>query len=272
MPPEIKEAITSVDTTRILHGIGEKYKLHIDKIGMLADETGAVMLGITHPTKFTSDLKSKLGLNEEIVKAIAEDVNVQIFRPIRESLKKIHGIGEISKPLVTFTKPDSQIATQDMMAPFQPPSIIRGAGEATAKTSSASETFGAAEAAKTLEDLRKNAMQKTEIETMPKEGGVEDSIAASASLASNAPKIPGVSPANTSSEANPSRTKILSEIENPSPSPVISEKFIDDKMAGMTRMPSEIKETSVIAKPPSPPTPPSPSKNYPVDPYREPTK
>jgi hypothetical protein len=101
LPEDLKYAIFSVDVAEALGAIGKKYNLLLDKVGLLADETGLVMLGVTHPREYISSLSQKLGVDSQTARKIAEDVNEQIFRKVRESLKKLHGItdeaGEIGE-------------------------------------------------------------------------------------------------------------------------------------------------------------------------------
>jgi hypothetical protein len=89
LPNDLKDAIFSVDSAEIIQAIGKKYNLAIDKTGELADETGLVMLGITHPDNFISNLAERLGIDKDTAGKIAGEVNNQIFAKVRESLKKI---------------------------------------------------------------------------------------------------------------------------------------------------------------------------------------
>ncbi len=93
LPEDLKKAIFSVEMTEAVKRIGGEYQLHIDKIGALGNETGMVMLGVTHPRDFIPNLSQRLGVDKETARKIAEEVNAQIFVKIRESLKKIHGVG-----------------------------------------------------------------------------------------------------------------------------------------------------------------------------------
>ncbi len=93
LPNDLKEAILSVDSTQVIEKVGKKYNLMIDKIGELADETGLVMLGLTPPREYIPNLSRRLGIDRESAKKIAEEINLQVFSKVRESLKKIHGIG-----------------------------------------------------------------------------------------------------------------------------------------------------------------------------------
>jgi hypothetical protein len=99
LPKELQDAVFSVETAEKLQKIGKNAGLMIDETGILADETGLVMLGITPPSKYISNLEKRLGINREKAKKIASEVNQQIFYPVREALKKVHGLTEKPKGL-----------------------------------------------------------------------------------------------------------------------------------------------------------------------------
>ena len=92
LPEDLKDAIFSVDTTSLVNMIGKKHGLAIDKIGDLANETGMVMLGVTHPNEFIANLAERLDVDKEKARAIAQEINEQIFKKVRESLRKIHNM------------------------------------------------------------------------------------------------------------------------------------------------------------------------------------
>lgn len=94
LPEDLRKAIFSVEMTEAVKRIGEKYQLHIDKIGALGNETGMVMFGVTRPKDFVSNLSMRLGVSNDTARQIADEINQQIFAKVRESLKKIHGITE----------------------------------------------------------------------------------------------------------------------------------------------------------------------------------
>jgi len=106
LPESVQDAIFSVNTAKIIGEIGEKHKLMIDKIGDLADETGSVMLGFTHPKDFISHLCDRLEVSREIAKEIGDEINSKIFFQIRENIKKIHGIkDEEPAPIIEPPRP-----------------------------------------------------------------------------------------------------------------------------------------------------------------------
>src|SRR3989344_2848406 len=92
LPEDLKTAFFSDTVTDAILVIGKQHGLTIDKVGELGDEVGLVMLGITKTGDFIKNLSSRLAVDKEKAKAIAEDINQKVFQQIRASLKKVHGI------------------------------------------------------------------------------------------------------------------------------------------------------------------------------------
>ncbi|MSU55558.1 MAG: hypothetical protein EXS46_03425, partial [Candidatus Taylorbacteria bacterium] len=95
LPESLRVALESVDSAKKVVEIGQKYALHVDKIGDLATETGMVILGFTHPGQFLPRLTRRLGMNENTIRPLAQEINTEIFLKIREALKEINGEGGI---------------------------------------------------------------------------------------------------------------------------------------------------------------------------------
>ena len=93
LPKDLRDAYFSPATTEAIKETGKNNGLTIDKIGELAHETGLVMIGITPPGEYIKNLTGRLGVAPEKAKAVAEEINQKVFQPVRESLKKIHGLG-----------------------------------------------------------------------------------------------------------------------------------------------------------------------------------
>lgn len=94
LPQELKTAMASVESSKVVQQIKKKYELNIEQTGDLAGETGLVLLGLTKPENFIRNLSERLEIDAQKAKEIALDVNSQIFSRVKESLKKIHGIGQ----------------------------------------------------------------------------------------------------------------------------------------------------------------------------------
>ena len=94
LPNDLKTVFFSANKDETIESIGRKHNLTIDKIGELANETGMVMLGVTHPNEFIGNLAERLEVDKAKARAIAGDINEQAFKKVRESLRKIHNMRE----------------------------------------------------------------------------------------------------------------------------------------------------------------------------------
>lgn len=90
LPEDIRRVISSAEIMGKIADIAENHDLMLDKADELAQETSFVMLGLTHPNEFIPHLRKRLGVSDDVVNKIADEVNEQVFKEIRESLKKIH--------------------------------------------------------------------------------------------------------------------------------------------------------------------------------------
>lgn len=94
LPEDVQIAMTALETADAIEAIQQKYKLHIDQAGLIAEEVGLVMLGFSRPFDFVARIASKLHLTQMVASEITKDINESIFNPIKESLKKVHSLGE----------------------------------------------------------------------------------------------------------------------------------------------------------------------------------
>ena len=90
LPSILKEALFSTDVAEQMTEIGKKFGLTIEKTGIMAEETGYVMLGLARPNEFTGNLAHGLQINKDKATDIAAEINHQIFFPLREELKRTH--------------------------------------------------------------------------------------------------------------------------------------------------------------------------------------
>jgi hypothetical protein len=93
LPQDIKEAVDLLDPAGAIGQIGQKYVLHIDQIGILADQVAMVIIGFSRPENFVTNIIARIGLDRAVAEGIAREVNEQIFLKIRESLQELHQDG-----------------------------------------------------------------------------------------------------------------------------------------------------------------------------------
>lgn len=127
LPPELRSALFGVDVAETMSEIGKKYGLNIEQTGFVAEETGYVILGLRRPQEFTRAISERLKIDIEKTRNIAHDINLEIFAPLRESLKTAHqfdvSMGEIQKdkPMIERKPAAATAAFKTAETPKSPP-------------------------------------------------------------------------------------------------------------------------------------------------------
>lgn len=100
LPEVLKNALFSVDIAEKIMEIGKKTGLTVEKTGFLAEEVGAIILGLTKPQEFIPKLTQSLEIDAGKARDVAAKINHEILLPLRESLKTSKPIekGEQKKP------------------------------------------------------------------------------------------------------------------------------------------------------------------------------
>lgn len=109
LPNDIKTAITSVDFAKTLQFIGEENNLHYDKLDILFEEVGFVMLGFKSVKDFANTLSSRLGMQMSEILPVVKGVDELIFKPIKESLEKNVETHEEKNEYTFVEKPDEEV-------------------------------------------------------------------------------------------------------------------------------------------------------------------
>ena len=116
LPPPLKDAVLSPDTADKIFDIGKKNGLSIEQIGILAEETGRIILGLTHPEEFAASLKDRLAVSDVVCQAIAADINHQILFPLRDLLQSTHQMEIKDSQISVAPAPSPQALTEDKKA------------------------------------------------------------------------------------------------------------------------------------------------------------
>jgi hypothetical protein len=93
LPNDLREAIKDKHIEESIFAIGKKRGLHIDNLGILLIEVHNFILGITNPRDFKHQLTKSLSIDSSAADDLIDDLNREIFLPVRDSLQLIHGDG-----------------------------------------------------------------------------------------------------------------------------------------------------------------------------------
>ena len=110
LPESLKDQMMSIENSERIFAIGQMFRLTVEQIGFMAEESGYVILGLTHPKDFVSRMSEHLGIDIKKARTITQEINRQIFFPLKEMLKTAHQF-EIAQELSSLISPISGSST-----------------------------------------------------------------------------------------------------------------------------------------------------------------
>ncbi len=93
LPPVIRNYVAKGEFTTVAKNITAKYGLRIDQSGVLARELMLLLVGIENPNDFMKALTEEAKIDEKTVRDIVQDVNKDVFIPLREKEENNAKIG-----------------------------------------------------------------------------------------------------------------------------------------------------------------------------------
>lgn len=85
-PDYMRAVFNDEKTTRLVIELQKRFQLHTDVAGILGQELGYLLLGLTNPDKFMIRLKAN-GFDDQIINQTVIEINKSIFLPLRERLR-----------------------------------------------------------------------------------------------------------------------------------------------------------------------------------------
>ena len=111
LPLEIREALSREDTVTKIEAIAEKQGLSPIEQGFLVRICANLMRGIIKPEVFVATITDELDISREKAAYLAQEVNRDIFSPIKESLQKVHADSVHSEKKEIVAKLDPSLVT-----------------------------------------------------------------------------------------------------------------------------------------------------------------
>jgi len=84
LPKAVRDFVMSPERARIALSLSQKHRLHADEAGEFEQAYMFMLLGISSPEEFVDTL-TRAGIAPETVRALASDVNEQVFVPLRKA-------------------------------------------------------------------------------------------------------------------------------------------------------------------------------------------
>lgn len=123
LPGDLKEALFSVETAEKIGEVCEKYEIPGEKVSLVANCVGQVLLGILSPEELEGALEKEVGLKKDVARGAGQQIYRYIFFPVKESLAALSGT--IQMPPSGATKPKEE--REEKPAPPSPakPDVYR---------------------------------------------------------------------------------------------------------------------------------------------------
>lgn len=98
LPDELKEAIFSGDTADDIWNICERNE--VNEVSKVAKYAGYVLMGVLPPDEFQKTLEVEVGLEKEMAKRVAQEINRFIFYPVKPALEELYKVTITPPPAV----------------------------------------------------------------------------------------------------------------------------------------------------------------------------
>lgn len=165
LPENLKKVITSSDYQMQLFDIAKKHKLTYDKLGQLEIETTMVLIGMTPPDEYKSDVQEQLGLNGNELDLLITDINEAILKPIRENLMALYAKEEVEEGDTINTVKTTTTTTPKIESPYQEPKVVTQAVQENpkieVKTNSETPPVIKTDLVKSIEEQLKNIRERS---------------------------------------------------------------------------------------------------------------
>ena len=124
LPPVIREYLAQEKYTPIARSIMAKYQMRIDQGGVLEREIMLLLMGVDDPSEFTRALSEEAKLDQDTVAGIIQDVNAQIFVPLRQEEER----QSRNAPVQEDKKPESRTPLYTGSVAPLPPKVVPPSG------------------------------------------------------------------------------------------------------------------------------------------------
>ncbi len=128
LPPPIREYLAQDGLANTARAITSKYKLHVDQGAVVRRELMLVLTGTEAPAELAQSLQEELGLAPEILKAILEDINKDVFQPLQAKMRAATAAAPQDTSMRQVPQVPTHIAKQ-----IPPPSNLPGAENAVVR-------------------------------------------------------------------------------------------------------------------------------------------
>lgn len=121
LPNPIRTYLASGKYSSVTQMLMGKYSLHIDQSGILERELLLMLMGLETPDEFETALKNELQLPEGVILQIMDDVNQEVFVPLRKEIREISAADEVNGTSAARKQSHAAVPAVPSYQPPRPP-------------------------------------------------------------------------------------------------------------------------------------------------------
>jgi len=134
LPKPVQNAITSADVEKHMRELADTQKLHLDQWDALENEVMLALLGFQPVEDLEKNIKSEVGVSDDVAKELATQVSKIVFEPIRGELERQLSHPQAKAVEVSGVEQAAKDAIQAETAPAAPPNVAAPVAPATPPT------------------------------------------------------------------------------------------------------------------------------------------
>ena len=125
LPQDLKDVLSSADTSVIIGNIATKYRLDEEKTAMLIQLVGLVILGFVSFEDMKEEMKETIDISPQFIPLVADEIRQKIFSPVINSLQPAPTTPKTTPPTPPYQEGEKREAVDQYREPtFSMPEVV----------------------------------------------------------------------------------------------------------------------------------------------------
>jgi len=125
LPQNLKDVVSSADTSVIIGNIATKYRLDEEKTATLIQLVGLVILGFVSFEDMKEEMKETIDISPQFIPLVADEIRQKIFSPVINSLQPAPATPKTTSPTPPYQGGEKREAVDQYREPtFSMPEVV----------------------------------------------------------------------------------------------------------------------------------------------------
>ena len=125
LPQNLKDVVSSADTSVVIGNIATKYRLDEEKTAMLIQLVGLVILGFVSFEDMKEEMKETIDISPQFIPLVADEIRQKIFSPVINSLQPAPATPKTTSPTPPYQGGEKREVVDKYREPtFSMPEVV----------------------------------------------------------------------------------------------------------------------------------------------------